>query len=117
MITDLEIAIHKTGDTGQGGTEEQPDGTWLAWVFLDTDDAGLYGAGASERHALKALESKLKALGGIMASAYAEAESRQRVRADAEAAAFAKKLEGLLEGLGGLEGLDEPTPKKPQGDN
>jgi hypothetical protein len=109
MMHDLEGAIGKQGEVGTGGTEQQPDGTWLAWVVVLPADYGLYAAGATENHALQALEAKLLAIGKIMSAGYAEAECRLRVRKRAEESEALAKLTGSLADLLG------PATKKPEG--
>jgi hypothetical protein len=115
-MMDLEMMIGKTGAAGQGGTAEQKDGTWLAWVFGGADDQGLYAAGGSEGHALAALAEKLKALGSVLSAGYAEAECRHKVRKNAEAKEMADKLVDLLKGGRSPFDLDTPA-KKPEGGN
>lgn len=110
-MTDLESAgIIESGMLAVGGgmTRQEPDGTWVAAVCVADGDLGLYGAGATEGHALAALEAKIKVLGNNCQAAYAEAESRYRVRKAEEGKARAEKLARLLGGSEDpLEGLPE----------
>ncbi len=117
-MIDLEEVLGHGVSVGEGGAQEQEDGTWLAWAALCEGDEGMYGRGASEGHAIEALSAKLKALGGVMAAAFAEAESRHRMQKSKDNALLADKLEGLLKDL--MEDRNETIvapKKKPEGDN
>jgi hypothetical protein len=119
MIIDLEEAIGKVGAAGCGSVEQQEDGTWLAFVFVDDGDQGFYALGATEGHALQALEAKCKALGGLLSAAYAEAECRYRARKQAEERKMMTDLLDSLKGEGRPSPFDLPADKKakPEGGN
>lgn len=125
VICDIENIVNHGANVGQGGTEQQQDGTWVAWVVIDNNDLGVYAAGCTERVALKALEVKLRALGNICTAAFAEAESRDKVRAMAESQSITDKLESLLRQVAGpdadieitVDGLPETKKDKEPGES
>jgi hypothetical protein len=118
VIQDIENVLGQGLDVGGGITKQLADGTWVAAIAIEAGDVGLYGAGASEGHALEALKAKVKAMGLLCSTAFAEAESRHQVRMKAEDKAMADKFRDILSGLKDDKyGLAVETPKKPDGDN
>ena len=118
MFSDMESVLGHPTNLGTGGSREQPDGTWLAWVTIDEGDLGLYGAGATEYHAIQALQCKLKSLGNTCSAAFAEAESRYQVRRKAESLEMSRKLEELADKImrSDRDAFPDIKPKK-EGDN
>lgn len=93
--------------------EDKNVDTWVAYVVIESP-LGVYGRGATEGHALAALECKLKALGNMCTAAFAEAESGYKARKAAEGKEMADRLIKALGGGGlGLGGLDDKGDRGP----
>jgi hypothetical protein len=90
---------------GTGAVRQEPDGTWTAWVVI-TADLGLYGRGTSEGAALGALEAKIKGIGLICTTGFAEAEATYRLRRDAEQKKEADAIREMVKEAFGVPNKD-----------